>query len=105
MRYVTACPRPRLVFPHSPHCSSARGSLWGSATQGTDELLEKIDDVEKSHYLGGDVQHTHLVRGLDRALLHKVRSEMETSKAESKQAERVKHVRVAAGCARSRLSA
>ena len=56
--------------------------------------------MEKSHYLGGDVQHTHLVRGLDRALLHKVRSEMETSKAESKQAERVKHVRVATACPR-----
>ena len=30
-------------------------------------------DAEASKYLGGDVAHTHLVRGLDRALLEKTR--------------------------------
>ncbi|XP_050366974.1 suppressor of mec-8 and unc-52 protein homolog 2 isoform X2 [Argentina anserina] len=33
--------------------------------------------IEKSKYLGGDVEHTHLVKGLDYALLNKVRSEMD----------------------------
>ncbi|GAB2291588.1 Smu-2 suppressor of mec-8 and unc-52 protein [Dionaea muscipula] len=33
--------------------------------------------IEKSKYLGGDVEHTHLVKGLDFALLHKVRSEID----------------------------
>lgn len=28
--------------------------------------------VEESKYLGGDVEHTHLVKGLDYALLHQV---------------------------------
>ena len=28
--------------------------------------------VEDSKFLGGDVEHTHLVKGLDFALLHKV---------------------------------
>eukprot|EP00281_Chroomonas_sp_CCMP1168_P020976 CAMPEP_0206232448 /NCGR_PEP_ID=MMETSP0047_2-20121206/11418_1 /ASSEMBLY_ACC=CAM_ASM_000192 /TAXON_ID=195065 /ORGANISM="Chroomonas mesostigmatica_cf, Strain CCMP1168" /LENGTH=293 /DNA_ID=CAMNT_0053656179 /DNA_START=124 /DNA_END=1001 /DNA_ORIENTATION=+ len=32
--------------------------------------------VEESKYLGGDMEHTHLVRGLDFALLAKVRSEI-----------------------------
>ncbi|KAE9608192.1 hypothetical protein Lal_00003429 [Lupinus albus] len=32
--------------------------------------------IEKSKYLGGDVEHTHLVKGLDYALLNKVRSEI-----------------------------
>lgn len=32
--------------------------------------------IEKSKYLGGDVEHTHLVKGLDYALLNKIRSEM-----------------------------
>lgn len=32
--------------------------------------------IENSKYLGGDVEHTHLVKGLDYALLHKVRSEI-----------------------------
>lgn len=34
-------------------------------------------DIEHSKYLGGDLQHTHLVKGLDYALLNKVRSETE----------------------------
>ena len=29
--------------------------------------------IEESKYLGGDMEHTHLVKGLDYALLHKVR--------------------------------
>lgn len=32
--------------------------------------------VEESKYLGGDMEHTHLVRGLDFALLAKVRAEI-----------------------------
>eukprot|EP00933_Yihiella_yeosuensis_P062462 TRINITY_DN65419_c0_g1_i1.p1 TRINITY_DN65419_c0_g1~~TRINITY_DN65419_c0_g1_i1.p1 ORF type:complete len:570 (-),score=175.24 TRINITY_DN65419_c0_g1_i1:129-1838(-) len=32
--------------------------------------------VEQSKYLGGDVDHTHLVKGLDFALLNKVRTEI-----------------------------
>ena len=31
--------------------------------------------VEETRYLGGDLEHTHLVKGLDFALLQKVRSE------------------------------
>ncbi|KQJ89586.1 suppressor of mec-8 and unc-52 protein homolog 2 [Brachypodium distachyon] len=33
--------------------------------------------IEKSKYLGGDLEHTHLVKGLDFALLNKVRSEID----------------------------
>jgi RED-like protein N-terminal region len=32
--------------------------------------------LEESKFLGGDVEHTHLVKGLDYALLQKVRGEM-----------------------------
>lgn len=32
-------------------------------------------DAETSKYLGGDVEHTHLVKGLDYALLVKIRDE------------------------------
>lgn len=28
--------------------------------------------IDESKYLGGDMEHTHLVKGLDYALLHKV---------------------------------
>lgn len=40
-------------------------------------------DAETSKYLGGDVEHTHLVKGLDYALLVKIREE---------EKERVRHV-------------
>eukprot|EP00850_Spirogloea_muscicola_P020022 SM000205S06229 [mRNA] locus=s205:146071:150099:- [translate_table: standard] len=33
--------------------------------------------IENSKFLGGDVEHTHLVKGLDYALLQKIRSEMD----------------------------
>ena len=33
--------------------------------------------IQESKFLGGDMEHTHLVRGLDYALLQKVRSEIE----------------------------
>ena len=33
--------------------------------------------VEESKYLGGDMEHTHMVKGLDFALLAKVRAEMD----------------------------
>ena len=32
--------------------------------------------IQESKYLGGDMEHTHLVKGLDFALLQKVRSEI-----------------------------
>lgn len=32
-------------------------------------------DIEKSKYLGGDVEHTHLVKGLDFSLLERTRQE------------------------------
>ena len=33
--------------------------------------------IEESKYLGGDLEHTHLVKGLDYALLQKVKAENE----------------------------
>ncbi|XP_071787633.1 protein Red-like [Asterias amurensis] len=38
--------------------------------------------IEESKYLGGDMEHTHLVKGLDYALLHKVRAEITTKEKE-----------------------
>jgi IK cytokine len=55
------------------------GSFHAVAPPGADLRLadaHKIS-IEKSKYLGGDLEHTHLVKGLDYALLHKVRSEIE----------------------------
>ncbi|KAI9329330.1 RED-like protein N-terminal region-domain-containing protein [Obelidium mucronatum] len=45
-----------------------------TATEASETTL-----YEQSKFLGGDVEHTHLVKGLDFALLRKVRSEMKQS--------------------------
>ena len=42
-------------------------------------------DAEQTKYLGGDEEHTHLVKGLDYALLRKVRSETEKKSAAHKE--------------------
>ncbi|KAL6072587.1 IK cytokine [Balamuthia mandrillaris] len=39
--------------------------------------------IEESKYLGGDMEHTHLVKGLDFALLSKIRSQVEQREAPS----------------------
>ncbi|XP_050219558.1 suppressor of mec-8 and unc-52 protein homolog 2 [Mercurialis annua] len=56
------------------------GSFHAVAPPGAVDLrladANKIS-IEKSKYLGGDVEHTHLVKGLDYALLNKVRSEID----------------------------
>ena len=39
-------------------------------------------DEEHSKYLGGDMKHTHLVKGLDYALLNKVKDELTTLRSE-----------------------
>lgn len=38
--------------------------------------------IQESKYLGGDMEHTHLVKGLDYALLDKVRAEINTKEKE-----------------------
>jgi hypothetical protein len=39
-------------------------------------ILSKLS-AEETQFLGGDMEHTHLVKGLDYALLNKVRSEVD----------------------------
>ncbi|KAG6739527.1 hypothetical protein POTOM_057128 [Populus tomentosa] len=57
------------------------GSFHAVAPPGTVDIRSVADShqisIEKSKYLGGDVEHTHLVKGLDYALLNKVRSEID----------------------------
>lgn len=46
-------------------------------------------EIERSKFLGGDLKHTHLVKGLDYALLAKVKNEL--SKEEQEAADRPKY--------------
>jgi IK cytokine len=42
--------------------------------QAIDESERRRQQIEESKYLGGDVEHTHLVKGLDFALLEKIKA-------------------------------
>ncbi|CAH8518253.1 unnamed protein product [Heterobilharzia americana] len=42
--------------------------------------------IQESKYLGGDMEHTHLVKGLDYVLLQKVRLEIQNKEIEAEQA-------------------
>ena len=57
----------------------SEGSAVHTAQQ-TPGLVTSVDQAkllrEQTKYLGGDVGHTHLVRGLDKALLDKVRKDI-----------------------------
>ncbi|KAJ3141445.1 hypothetical protein HK100_006662 [Physocladia obscura] len=53
----------------------------------TDSAEIKSALYQQSKYLGGDLTHTHLVKGLDFALLKKVRSELKDSNQEEKETE------------------
>lgn len=45
--------------------------------------------IQESKYLGGDMAHTHLVKGLDFALLQKVRAEISTKEKEDEELDKV----------------
>ncbi|KAG0180781.1 hypothetical protein DFQ29_010165 [Apophysomyces sp. BC1021] len=62
---------------------SAEQLLRGSEA---DETLDAKQVYDQSKYLGGDVGHTHLVKGLDFSLLHKVREDLEKKKEKLQQA-------------------
>ena len=48
----------------------------------TDNADRRRQIIEESKYLGGDLEHTHLVKGLDYALLQKVKAELEKKEIE-----------------------
>lgn len=54
-----------------------------------EEIVSKLD-VEQTKYLGGDMEHTHLVKGLDYALLEKTRRQKEKEDEEARAAEAAK---------------
>jgi hypothetical protein len=57
-----------------------------AVTDDTEEQMLKAIDFERSKFLGGDLAHTHLVKGLDFALLSKIRADIEEQEAEEREA-------------------
>ncbi|KAI9497247.1 RED-like protein N-terminal region-domain-containing protein [Zychaea mexicana] len=58
--------------------------LLQKTTREQDETLDAKQLYEQSKYLGGDVDHTHLVKGLDYSLLEKVRTDLGSKLADAK---------------------
>ncbi|XP_060533058.1 protein Red [Cylas formicarius] len=52
---------------------------------GYDAAERRRQMIQESKFLGGDMEHTHLVKGLDYALLQKVRSEITQKEIEQEQ--------------------
>ncbi|CAG4933070.1 unnamed protein product [Colias eurytheme] len=72
------------VNPLDPtsNTSSAYRAVAPDAKSGMDAKERRRQMIQESKYLGGDMEHTHLVKGLDYALLQKVRSEIQTREQE-----------------------
>ena len=49
------------------------GGFFGDSFKAAGDRKQQL--IEQSKYLGGDLKHTHLVKGLDYALLQKIRAE------------------------------
>lgn len=56
--------------------SSAYRAVAPDVKSGLDAAERRRQMIQESKFLGGDMEHTHLVKGLDYALLQKVRSEI-----------------------------
>lgn len=52
------------------------------AKRGEDYAERRKQVIQESKYLGGDMEHTHLVKGLDYALLEKVKAEITNKEQE-----------------------
>lgn len=56
--------------------SNAYRAVPADVRATADAAQRRKQAIQESKYLGGDMEHTHLVKGLDYSLLHKVRSEI-----------------------------
>lgn len=62
--------------------NSAYRAVAPDIKSGMDAAERRRQQIQESKFLGGDMEHTHLVKGLDYALLQKVRSEIVTKEHE-----------------------
>ena len=59
-----------------------KSSCYYFPFRGLDAAERRKQMIQESKFLGGDMEHTHLVKGLDYALLQKVRSEIQIKESE-----------------------
>ncbi|XP_052872667.1 protein Red [Anopheles cruzii] len=69
----------------STSSTSAYRAVAPDAKSGLDAAERRRQQIQESKFLGGDMEHTHLVKGLDYALLQKVRSEIVAKEQEQEE--------------------
>lgn len=67
------------------NASNAYRAVAPDLKSGLDAAERRRQMIQESKFLGGDMEHTHLVKGLDYALLQKVRSEIVCKEQEQEQ--------------------
>ncbi|KAH8257778.1 hypothetical protein KR038_001051 [Drosophila bunnanda] len=82
--------------PGHGNSTNAYRAVAPDMKSGIDAAERRRRIIQESKFLGGDIQHTHLVKGLDYALLQKVRSELHSKEAEEEE--------IAAAVAREKLA-
>jgi hypothetical protein len=60
---------------HQPPGAAPPNSVLDMAHQTEEDIIAQLD-AEQTKYLGGDLEHTHLVKGLDYSLLAKTRQQL-----------------------------
>ncbi|CAA9999653.1 unnamed protein product [Nesidiocoris tenuis] len=65
--------------------SSGYRAVAPDLKSGIDAAERRRQMIQESKFLGGDMEHTHLVKGLDYALLQKVRSEIQAKEQEQEE--------------------
>lgn len=65
--------------------SSGYRAVAPDIKSGIDAAERRRQMIQESKFLGGDMEHTHLVKGLDYALLQKVRSEIQMKEQEQEE--------------------
>ncbi|VDP25303.1 unnamed protein product, partial [Onchocerca flexuosa] len=68
------------------HANNAYRAVPSDVRATADAAQRRKQAIQESKYLGGDMEHTHLVKGLDYSLLHKVRSEIAMREQKSDEA-------------------
>ncbi|KAF0310593.1 Protein Red [Amphibalanus amphitrite] len=82
----TPAPGAQPDLPSQPDESNSTASAYRAVApdlkSGLDAAERRRQQIQESKFLGGDMEHTHLVKGLDYALLQKVRSEIQAMELE-----------------------
>lgn len=80
------------IIVHLISCRRFSRAVAPTAAAGQTYAERRRQAIQESKYLGGDMQHTHLVKGLDYALLEKMRTEIHQKEREEDELDELEEV-------------